>query len=246
VLEPDEGKLSSPVLRGLSGRKAARLPGDTGKVLPPTASQPDPKVQAKILDSYGKLPLSFEANKGQTDPRVKFLSRTSGYTLFLTSDEAVLKLRGSEANTSSAKITGGAHTSSGMDLPKAGGVLRIKLRNSNSAAKVTGLDELAGTNNYFIGDDPAKWRTNVPSYAKVKYEGIYSGIDLVYYGNQRQLEYDFIVAPSANPRRIQFEVSGTKEIRRDAHGDLVLQTGRDEIRGNKPGRRESERQISPR
>ena len=83
-----------------------------------------------------------------------------------------------------------------------GGVLRMKLRNANPAAKVTGADELAGTSNYFIGNDPAKWRTNVPTYAKVKYEGIYPGIDLVYYGNQRQLEYDFIVAPGADPRRI--------------------------------------------
>jgi hypothetical protein len=73
----------------------------------------------------------------------------------------------------------------------------MKLRNANPAAKVTGTDELAGTSNYFIGNDPAKWRTNVPTYAKVKYEGIYPGIDLVYYGNQRQLEYDFIEAVDA-------------------------------------------------
>jgi hypothetical protein len=88
-----------------------------------------------------------------------------------------------------------------MAAPKAGGVLRMKLRNANPAAKVTGMEQLAGTSNYFIGSDPKKWHSNVPTYAKVKYEGIYSGIDLVYYGNQRQLEYDFIVAPGADPRR---------------------------------------------
>jgi len=115
-----------------------------------------------------------------------------------------------------------------------GGVLRMKLRNANPAAKITGMDELAGTSNYFIGNDPAKWRTNVPTYAKVKYEGIYSGIDLVYYGNQRQLEYDFIVAPGADPRRIAFDVRGAKRIRRDAHGDLVLKVGEGEIRWHKP------------
>ena len=90
----------------------------------------------------------------------------------------------------------------------------MKLRNANPATKVTGVDELAGKSNYFIGNDPAKWHTNVPIYAKVKYEGVYSGIDLVYYGNQRQLEYDFIVAPGANPRRIAFDVRGAKRIRR--------------------------------
>src|SRR5260370_29364863 len=85
-----------------------------------------------------------------------------------------------------------------------------------------------------ITTSSAKWRTNVPTYAKVKYEGIYSGIDLVYYGNQRQLEYDFIVAPGADPRRIAFDVRGAKRIRRDEHGDLVLKMGEGEIRWHKP------------
>jgi hypothetical protein len=219
----------------LSQSNPVPLVNQTARVVPPiSASQGDPKAQAKILESYGKLPLSFEANHGQTDKRVKFLSRTSGYSLFLTGDEAVLTLSGKNANAK-AKMAGAAHSlPSGMAAPKAGGVLRMKLRNANPAAKVTGVDELAGTSNYFIGNDPAKWRTNVPTYAKVKYEGIYSGIDLVYYGNQRQLEYDFIVAPGADPRRIQIDVRGAKRLRRDAHGDLVLKIGEDEIRWHKP------------
>jgi len=93
---------------------------------------------------------------------------------------------------------------------------------------------LPGKSNYFRGNDPKKWHTDVPTYAKVKYEGIYPGVDLVYYGNQRQLEYDFIVAPGADPRRIQFDVRGANRIRRDEHGDLVLKMGEDEIRWHKP------------
>ena len=200
---------------------------------PISASHADPKAQAKILDIYGKLPLDFEANQGQTDARVKFLSRTGGYTLFLTGDEAVLALSGKKTDPHKAKMQVGT-LQSGMAAPKSGGVLRMRLRNANPAAKVTGLDELAGTSNYFIGNDPAKWRTNVPTYAKVKYEGIYSGIDLVYYGNQRQLEYDFIVAPGADPRRIPFDVRGAKRIRQDAQGELVFKVGEDEIRWHKP------------
>ena len=116
-----------------------------------------------------------------------------------------------------------------------GDVLRMKLRNANPATKISGTDELAGTSNYFIGNDPTKWRTNVPTYTKVKYEGIYSGIDLVYYGNQRQLEYDFIVAPGADPRRIAFDVRGAKRTRRAANGDLVLKMKMgDEIRWHRP------------
>ena len=112
----------------------------------------------------------------------------------------------------------------------------MKLRHTNPAAKVAGVDELPGTSNYFTGNDPAKWRTNVPTYAKVKYQQIYSGIDLVYYGNQRQLEYDFIVAPGADPHRIAFDVRGAKQIRQNAQGDLILilKTSEEEIRWHKP------------
>jgi len=110
----------------------------------------------------------------------------------------------------------------------------MKLHNANPHVAVTGMDELAGKSNYFIGKDPAKWHANVPTYAKVRYEGIYSGIDLVYYGNQRQLEYDFIVAPGADPNRIAFDVRGTKRIRLAADGDLVFKMGNEEIRWHKP------------
>jgi hypothetical protein len=204
-------------------------------VSPGSAPQADPKTQARILDNYGKLPLSFEENEGQTDERVKFLSRTSGYTLFLTGDEAVFTLRGSKADTKKARITDASHTlQSGMAKSKAGGVLRMKLVKANRAAKVTGADKLPGKSNYFIGNDPRKWRSDVPTFGNVKYEGIYKGIDLVYYGNQRQLEYDFIVAPGADPHRIAFDVRGAKRISRNKNGDLVLDIGKSELRLQKP------------
>jgi hypothetical protein len=200
-----------------------------------TAFALDLKAQAKILDSYGKLPLSFEANQGQTDGRVMFLSRTSGYTLFLTGDEAVLAVNSRKTNADKAKVGSAALTpQSSTAEPKAGGVLRMKLRNSNPAAKVTGANELPGKSNYFIGNDPKKWRSNVPEYAQVKYEGVYPGIDLVYYGNQQQLEYDFIVKPGANPHRIQFDVGGAKSISQEKDGDLVLKMGEGELRWHKP------------
>jgi Bacterial Ig-like domain (group 3)/Beta-propeller repeat len=208
-----------------------------GVVSPIPASQPDNKAEARILDSYGKLPLSFEANKGQADAKVKFMSRTGAYSLFLTGDEAVFTLRGKHAEKGTGTVPALRLSAKEMRASASEGpapVLCMKLRHANPAARVTGVDELAGTSNYFIGSDPAKWRTNVPTYAKVKYEEIYSGIDLVYYGNQRQLEYDFIVAPGADPRRIAFDIRGAKRIRRDAHGELVLKMGEDEIRWQKP------------
>jgi hypothetical protein len=214
-------------------------------------SQPDAAAQARVVADYGKLPLAFEANHGQTDAQVKFFSRTNAYSLFLTGDEAVFTLNAKKANAqnkeASSDFVSGHRFSDAVSITKAdapsGGdlstrVLRMKLRNANAVVKVTGIDEQAATTNYFIGNDPVKWRTNVPTYAKVKYENIYSGIDLVYYGNQRQLEYDFIVSPGANPRSIAFNITGADKIRQDAHGDLVFQMndkmGDEKIRWHKP------------
>ena len=114
-------------------------------------------------------------------------------------------------------------------------VVRMRLVGGNAKGRVVGLDELPGRSNYFIGNDPKKWRTNVPSYAQVKYEGVYPGVDLVYYGNQRQLEYDFVVAPGADPNQIKLSFAGTDGMRVDtASGDLVLKVGDDEVRFRKP------------
>jgi hypothetical protein len=198
--------------------------------LPAGLSQTDQAVQRKTVEGYGNLPLSFEANSGQTDAEVKFLSRGHGYTLFLTGDEAVFSMRASKAVPSVA----GHHSQREPVEPTTNAALRMKLVKANPAAKVTGEEELPGKSNYFIGNDAKKWRSNVPTYGKVKYEGIYSGIDLVYYGNQRQLEYDFVVAPGADPRRIQFDVRGAKRISRDKNGDLVIRMTGGEVHWRKP------------
>jgi hypothetical protein len=114
-------------------------------------------------------------------------------------------------------------------------VMRMRLVGGNAKARVVALDELPGRSNYFIGNDPKKWRTNVPSYGRVKYDGVYPGVDLVYYGNQRQLEYDFVVAPGADPNQIKLSFAGADGMRVDAaSGDLVLKLGPDEVRFHKP------------
>jgi uncharacterized protein (TIGR03437 family) len=150
-------------------------------------SQTPPKPQSEFL----RLPLSFESNHGQTDPAVKFLSRGDGYALFLTPDSAVFKLR-SVPGTSSPEV------------------VRMKLAGANSRAKISGAQTLPGAVNYFIGNDPNKWTTSVSTFGRVTYRQIYPGIDLVYYGTQRQLEYDFIVAPGADPKQINLEFAGAK------------------------------------
>jgi Beta-propeller repeat len=203
----------------------------TGSASPNAQSPPDPKTHGKLNERYGKLPLSFEANRGQTDGQVKFLSRGHGYTLFLTSHETVFSFRGSKTTDSR---TIGPQLRPSSDERTADAVLRMKLVKANPTAKVVGADELSGKSNYFIGNDPKKWRSNVPTYARVNYEGIYPGIDLVYYGTQGQLEYDFVVAPGADPHRIQFDVRGAKSISREKDGDLVLHMAEGEVRWHKP------------
>ena len=105
---------------------------------------------------------------------------------------------------------------------------------ANPDAKVTGEDELSGKINYLIGKDSSKWRTAVAIYAKVRYEQVYPGIDLVYYGNQRQLEYDFVVAPGADPARIRLKLAGARKMYVNGQGQLVFQTAGGDVRWNKP------------
>jgi hypothetical protein len=196
-----------------------------------TASTTSSVGKAWLQESYGKLPLSFEANHGQTDSRVQFLSRGPGYTLFLTPREAVVALRGRETVNRSSSTSPRPTEGEGQGE---GATLRMQFAGANSEATMTGLEELPGIVNYFVGKDPAKWRTNIPTYQKVEYKNVYSGIDLVYYGNQRQLEFDFIVAPGADPKRIVLRFQGTDRLEVDTLGDLVLHTAIGQIRQRKP------------
>jgi len=258
-----KGKTSHP-------RASVKAAAGTGGA---AAEKAEPAVRARAIESYGKLPLSFEANQGQTDRRVKFLSRGSGYSLFLTGNEAVLALKKAGARSQksvgpafrpargSADLTfrsaafpglfrspvAASETNSRTTDPKTGSalqepallptgeqfmesfagrqetpvpspepqapaVLRMKLVGANSHAKVSGLEELPGKSNYFIGNDAKKWHTNVPNYAKVKYANVYPGVDLVYYGNQGQLEYDFVVQPGADPRSIELAIGSDEHV----------------------------------
>ncbi|HTY61092.1 MAG TPA: SBBP repeat-containing protein, partial [Acidobacteriota bacterium] len=191
----------------------------------------DPTTRAFIEESYGKLPLSFEVNKGQADDAVRFISRGNGITLFLTSTEAVLSLRrGSSKEKEQIFIHGPQKDGSKLVTND---VIRLKAIGANPNPKITGLDELPGKSSYFIGNDPAKWRTGVSNFEKVKLGDVYPGIDLIYYGNQRQLEYDWIVNPGANPGVIKFAVEGKANLTMDEQGGLILKE-KDGLRLNKP------------
>jgi hypothetical protein len=238
------------------------------------------RTQPRLAARYGKLPLSFEMNQGQTDTRVRFLARGGGYTVFLTDAEALLSLRKSQPGVrrfgkprfpGQSELFGpidpragdwpslgggwkslrpslipdlglmapepnaGKGAGAGRPKPESAHVVRMRLVGANPDARAVGLDELPGRSNYFIGNNPKEWRTNVPSYTRVMYEGVYPGVDLIYYGSQRQLEYDLVLAPGVDPNQIKLSFAGADAMRLDAaSGDLVLKVGADELRFRKP------------
>jgi hypothetical protein len=209
--------------------------------VPSTASTTDEPVAttaAAAQTAYGNLPLSFESNQGQTDSQVKFLSRGSGYTLFLTGAETVLRLQNADSRMRKEKT---ANTSAPSNNPQStirnpqSSVVRMKLLGANPNPQAAGLNELRGKSNYFIGADPQKWRTDVPTYAKAKFAAVYPGVDVVYYGTQgRQLEYDFVVAPQADPKAIRLSFEGADKVEVDGQGDLLLRVADKELRMRKP------------
>ncbi len=152
--------------------------------------------------SYAQLPLSFEQNRGQFDERIRFASRAGGYALLLASTEAVLSYPTGEGTRAT---------------------LRMRLVGANSDAPAAGLEELPGKVNYLIGHDRTKWRRNVPTYARVAYRGVYPGIDLIFYGSQSQLEYDFVLSPGAEPAAITLAFEDAREVRLDSDGALVVE-----------------------
>jgi hypothetical protein len=196
-----------------------------------TGHESSPEVKTQILENYSRLPLSFEPNQGQAAREVKFLSRGAGYALSLTPTEAVLSLKDSGVRPGASPMKRTAdHGPRTADLS-----FRMKLVGADPAPLTAGVDELPGKSNYFLGSDPEKWRTNVPNYAKVRYQDVYPGVDLVYYGKQGKLEYDFVVAPGADPNSIKLSFQGAERIAIDEEtGDLVLSAHRRELRFHKP------------
>jgi hypothetical protein len=185
----------------------------------------------RSLSANPHLPLTFEANQGQTDSPVKFLCRGKGFTAFLTAGELVLSLR-STASVAARGIAEVRTTKNAKRFPNP--TLQFRLVGATQNPTAVGENPQPGRVNYFIGKDPKKWQRNVPTFARVRYRNVYPGIDLLYYGNDRQLEYDFAVSPGADPGWIQFEIKGAIQIQVDAEGDLVLQTGNGELHFQSP------------
>lgn len=174
---------------------------------------------ARVLSQVLKAPIAFEPNEGQFPSRVKFSSRGNGYAIALHGTDTLVSLEAPGKK-------GGAK--------RAQSTIRMKLVGAKPGASVRGEKRLASTSNYFLGSDPANWRRNVPNYGQVRCAGVYPGVDLVYYGNQHQLEYDFVVSPGAQADKIVLGFQGADKVAIAPNGDLVMHTEGGEIRHQKP------------
>lgn len=196
-----------------------------------------PLYKAKLAAGYGRLPLQFEANMGQTDTHVRFMAKAGGGTLFLTDTEAVLTLPIQNVNKEISLKPFDMMRSIEKQKPSPTKftVLRMKLTGASKMVQVSGVNKLPGIVNYFRGNDPRKWHSNIPTYRKTKFVGVYKGVDMVYYGSQDgKLEYDFVVKPGANPKQIKLAFSGATKARVTRDGDLALKTEAGEVVWHKP------------
>lgn len=190
--------------------------------------------------AFGRLPISFEVNRGQTSQKVQFLSRGRGYALFLTPGETVLSVNASQPDTPRNQVPNSwkqrrSPRKDSASSTSRSSVVRMRLIAANIDAKATGEDEQPGKSNYFSGADSARWHTDVPTYAKVRYRDVYPGIDLLFYGNtEGRLEHDFILSAGADPGRIVFQFGDNQSIATEEDGGLVLRTGSGDVTLQRP------------
>lgn len=214
---------------GFSLLQSTKAPTGVKGIAPDTLK---PKMnEQQVKAAYARLPLSFEVNSGQTDKQVKYFSHSRGKSLFLTPTGAVMVL--SKLDNTSAKAKSRSSAASRRVWAHSW-VLRMELLGANPKAGMVGLAALSGKVNYFKGHNPNSWRTNNATYAKVKAKSVYPGIDMVYYGNHSQLEYDFVVAPGAKPQALRLQFKGADRVELDGKGDLVMKTAVGEVRQHRP------------
>lgn len=190
----------------------ATLPG----LLPLSNQQSNFSIAKLARRNYHQLPIRFEPQQGNES--TAFVARGQGFNLMLSSAETTLRMTKSNSNSSATSST----------------AIKLKLVDANTAPRVEALDLMGGRVNYLIGSDRSKWRTGVNTYGRIKQHSVYPGVDLIWYGNQQQLEYDFVVAPGADPSAIRLMFTGTEEMQLDDNGDLLLRTSEGTLRQHRP------------
>jgi len=183
----------------------------------------------RLLSGYGSLPMIFEPNVGQAPVGVQYVAQGNAYAIALAENGATLKLA-SRTTPISAPL---GHTYRVSEVSRSS-TLRLSLVNANRHPRLKPQRPQESYSNYFVGNDPSHWHRHVANFAAVSYDNAYPGIDWVLYGNPQQLEYDFVVAPHANPNDIRIALEGAKELTVTSNGDLLIALEGGEVRQLKP------------
>jgi hypothetical protein len=227
---PDGGPAAVPPALGGTGGTA----GNAGAGAPEgvaasyaggwtTAPARASRAPAQRRARLGALPLSFEKNMGQSDARVDYLARAGSGTVFLTPTAAVFAMQNSGFRIPNSEVGIRSVRPEGRStIP--GAAVYMQIVGANPSARPVGLEQQPGRVNYFRGNDPARWHTDVPTFGRVEYRGVYPGILLAYYGGPGGLEYDFTVAPGADPHAVVLNFRGADRVELDSQGDLVAHT----------------------
>jgi len=194
----------------------------------------DQETVRRMKRMYSKLPMRFEKNMGQFGGRVKFRSKGKGYSLFLTSTETILALQQQGRSKIHPRVSAPDPPGKPASEPKPPVLLHMKFKGADSSASYLGLDEMLTKSYYYSGSDPLEWQRDIPNYRRVQRKNVYPGIDMVYYGSEGGLEYDFLVAPGADPNQIRFAFEGARSMEIAPEGTLVLVTDAGEIRQEIP------------
>jgi len=200
----------------------------------PIASRRPATAPAKqaAMRAFANLPLDFEVNRGQAPEGFDFVAHGPGYVLGLSPGIASLSVQRMAKHTSTMLTPANFGTEIAERIVWS--PLELRLVGSSADATASGVSEQPGRSNYFIGNDPSKWQRQVPHFSRVKMAGVYPGVDLDFYGNPQQLEYDFLVSPQANPKNIRLQVQGASRIHMDNAGNAVLSTPAGEVQLKRP------------
>lgn len=211
-------QLAGPVFRRSAAPPRTSMVSAVPGSIFPSVEGPFTGAPQKVAAAYGRLPIAFEPNQGQLPGTVNFLARTNGFGMLLSAGESTLLLR-QRSDDARPRTT----------------ALRMKLEGANATAAAVGERELPGRTNYLLGNDPAQWRTEIANYERVRFAQVYRGVDLTYYGNNREVEYDFTVAPGADPDQIALQFPNAEALRVDEPtGDLLIETEAGAVRQKRP------------
>lgn len=200
----------------------------------PQAPALSAEQRGRVRASLDAIPLGFEANQGQTDPQVKYTARGSGYSVFLTPEKTVFALNSARPSSAHSPHIGPANLREGAARKIQTAAIDMRLVGGNSNPQISAGSLLPGTINYYRGSNPANWQTGVKQYASVAYRDVYPGVNMVFHGEQRQLEFDFVVAPGTDPKTIGMGFKGAKKLSTDGSGNLILTSSAGNVVLHKP------------